>query len=588
MNRGDKMKLKEKSISLIIFLIIISSMLFSPASGSDTGDEQQEKVLTISMSTFTTLDGGFPSPLTLNPRGGGYVMTSYCFDTLVWPDETGNFIGLLADSWESSDDGLEWTFHLREGVKWHDGEPFTAEDVVFTLDYIKNKPVVTSVDASWYNTAIMESVEAPDNHTVVIKLNQPYAPFIPLVAGVIPIMPEHIWKDVQDPAKYSSMDAAIGTGPFILEDYDMNHKSYKFSANENYFLGEPVIDTLIQIQTSDAVLSLKTGEIDESNLAFDQIQALNGSENLKVISGPGYSVYRLRFNIPSNEMLNKTEVRKAIYHSLDCEDIVNRVLHSGGIAGSSGYVPPYSKWYNPNVTQYDYDPEKANMMLDNAGYQQRDKDGIRLDSEGNRMELQLLHCSDQKSQRLAELVQIYLKNIGISTVLKSADMQTVDGLVGEGNFDLAIYMHGTTNYPGRMLNPLPAITGWNNTEFMSLAKEQIVTTDEDKRKELVDRMQVLIADNVPTIPIMYKNLYCAYNQDKFDGYFYTPDGIGGGSYMEHNKLAYIYGSWNGETLEKTKVENNVTANGIGILVSLAIFVSALIFIRKSSRKQYKD
>ena len=121
--------------------------------------------------------------------------------------------------------------------------------------------------------------------------------------------------------------AAIGTGPFILEDYDKDKQSYKYSANKNYFLGKPVIDTLIFVKSADPVISLKVGDIDEAGLTFDQVQALNDSENIKIVEGAGYWVYRLRFNIPSNSILGNLDVRKAIYHSLDCEDIQNKVLH---------------------------------------------------------------------------------------------------------------------------------------------------------------------------------------------------------------------------------------------------------------------
>ena len=148
-----------------------------------------------------------------------------------------DFTGLLAESWESSDDGLEWTFHLREGVTWHDGEPFTADDVVFTTDYIKGKASISPIGSSWYNTGVINSVEALDDYTVVITLNYPYAPFMQQVAAVIPIMPKHIWEDVEDPSKYMEDEAAIGTGPFILEDYDTDQQSYKYTANKDYFLG---------------------------------------------------------------------------------------------------------------------------------------------------------------------------------------------------------------------------------------------------------------------------------------------------------------------------------------------------------------
>lgn len=324
--------------SLILFFII--SSVFGPlflSSAAATAENTVEESNRVFKATWGASGGdwGFPSPLTFYPRGPGYVMTSFCFDSLVWPDETGNFTGLLASSWENSPDGLTWTFYLRENVTWHDGEPFTADDVIFTYDYIQGKAAISPIGAGWYNTAVIESVEAPDKYTVRIKLNRPYAPFMQQVAAVIPIMPEHIWKDVSDPTKYMDDKAAIGTGPFILEDYNKDQQSYKYSANENYFLGKPVIDTLIFVKSTDPVISLKVGDADEASLTLDQVQALKDSENMKVIQGPGYWVYRLRFNIPANSILENTEIRKAIYHSLDCEEIQNKVLHGGGVAGSA-------------------------------------------------------------------------------------------------------------------------------------------------------------------------------------------------------------------------------------------------------------
>ncbi|OPY22486.1 MAG: putative ABC transporter periplasmic-binding protein [Methanomethylovorans sp. PtaU1.Bin073] len=576
------MKQNRRMISVLFSIFIISSIFFFPAAASETGTDEQGTVLKASWGSSGG-DWGFPSPLTFYPRGPGYIMTSYCFDALLWPDETGNMTGLLASSWKSSEDGLEWTFQLREGVTWHDGEPFTANDVAFTYDYIKGKASISPIGSGWYNTDIIESVQALDDHTVKIKLNQPYAPFMQQVVAVVPIMPEHIWKNVSDPSKYMEKDAAIGTGPFILEDYDKDQQSYKYSANKNYFLGKPVIDTLIYVKTSDPVISLKTGEIDQSSLTLDQVKALNDSDNLKVISGPGYWVYRLRFNIPSNNILNNTDVRKAIYYSLNCEDIESRVLHGGGIAGNPGYVPPYSTWYYPDVAQYTYDPEIANKMLDDAGYQNKDADGIRMDASGKRLEFELLYTSDQQSQRLAELIESYLKDIGISLVLKPGDMKTVDSLVEAGNFDMAIYSHGTSTDPARMLNSFPTSTGWNNSEFMSLAKEQMSTMDEKQRQALVDQMQVLIADNVPTIPIMYRNVYSVCDQEKLDGFFYTPGGVGGGVPTEYNKLVFIYGTSGGGNSQNIGNSTANTADSIGILGSITILACAFVLMARKQR-----
>ena len=141
-------------------------------------------VLTIADATG---DWGFPSPYAHYSRGPGYVRMSLIFDTLIWKDENG-FVPALAEKWEYLNDEKAYVFHLREGVTWNDGEPFTAQDVAFTVQYIKDHPY------SWVDSSIIETAEATDDKTVKITLKKDYAPFLDQVAGTLPIMPEHVYK----------------------------------------------------------------------------------------------------------------------------------------------------------------------------------------------------------------------------------------------------------------------------------------------------------------------------------------------------------------------------------------------------------
>lgn len=571
------MKHGVKILSLFVIISLASSMFIMPAiAAGPSGD----KVWTSSWGANGG-DWGFPSPFAFYPRGPGYTMMSFCFDTLVWPDKNGDMTGLLAKSWESSPDGLTWTFHLRDNVKWHDGTPFKASDVKFTYDYIKEKSVVSPVAAGWYDTSDIKSVTVIDDHTVQIALNKTYAPFISQVAAVVPIVPEHIWKNVTEPAKYTDMKAAIGTGPFILQDYSPDQQSYKYTANEGYYLGKPVIDTLLFVKSSDPVISLKKGDIDEAGLSYDQVQALNDSSNIKVVSGDGYFVYRLRFNLPNVTALKDVNVRKAMYYALDCEDIQKKVVHGGGIAGNPGYVPPYSAWYNPDVTKYAYDPAKANKLLDDAGYTNKASDRVRLGPDGKRLEFQLLYSGDSDSQRMAELVQSYLKEAGIGITLKAGDWKTVDGLIGAGNFEIAIYSHGTSTEPAGMLSQwFLSTNGWYDPQFMALAQQQVSEIDGAKRKELVDQMQVLIADNVPTIPLIYKTVYTGFNSDKFDGFFFTPGGIGSGIPTQYNKLVFIGGTW------KTKAaapSSGSEASFLVCILAVAVVAGAMLAMNRKNK-----
>ncbi|MGV8174615.1 MAG: ABC transporter substrate-binding protein, partial [Methanothrix sp.] len=180
----------------------------------------------------TTGDWGYPSPYSHYSRGPGYIRMSLIFDTLVWKDETG-FVPALAESWEYLADEKAYVFHLREGVTWNDGEPFTASDVAFTYEYIKDHPY------QWVDSSVVESAEASDDRTVKITLTGDYAPFLDQVAGTLPIMPEHVYEEVSDPASFTGPAALTGTGPFKLVDYNKAQGTYLYEANENYYQGEP-------------------------------------------------------------------------------------------------------------------------------------------------------------------------------------------------------------------------------------------------------------------------------------------------------------------------------------------------------------
>ena len=527
-------------------------------------------------------DYGFPSPFAY--EGKGSILVSYSFDSLIWRNEGGNFIGLLATSWNSSANGTVWTFQLRNNVTWQDGVPFTANDVVFTYNYIKEKSDMGYTAATSYDTSYIESVTAGSNNTVVFTLNNSYVPFLNNVAGVIPIIPEHIWKNVQDPTTYIDNNATIGTGPFIFENYDPAEGSYKYVANDNYYLGKPVCDVLEVIQVSNTVESLEDGDVDIASLRMDDVNALKeassvipSAADIKTISGPGYWLYRLQFSLQNDTMLDDLALRQAMYCSINTSDVVNRALEGGGDPGNAGYVPPFSSWYDPNVTQYPYDPAKANQILDNAGYDKKDSDGIRLTPDGQPLEFQLIYEGDLVDERVAELLQNYFKQVGIQLDLDpKPDSNTVNALTGTGDFQIALTNSGMQPDPSRMLSPLTDSYNWTNDEFNSLSDQEVVEINTTARATEVDQMQEIIANNLPVISIAYSNTYSSENTSIFDGLFFTPGGVDGGMPTEFNKLAFIYGTWNGGAGEQPTNYNTYLVIGAVI----AVVAGLVLILRK--------
>ncbi|MCO5381399.1 MAG: ABC transporter substrate-binding protein [Methanosarcina barkeri] len=199
-------------------------------------------------------DYGYPQPFTIYPRGPGSSKVGMIFDSLLERDEIG-IIPWLAENWNVSSDGTEYTFHLREGVSWSDGTPFTANDVKFTFDYEqKNVPVSGGIESG-----IVDNVQVVDSNTVRFVLSQPASTFLYKLTG-FKIIPEHIYQNVSDPASFLDPQAVTGTGPFILDEYNKEHGTYRFVANENFWGPDTAVKSVEFIPVSDSLIAFEQGK----------------------------------------------------------------------------------------------------------------------------------------------------------------------------------------------------------------------------------------------------------------------------------------------------------------------------------------
>lgn len=507
-------------------------------------EKSKERILTVSGNG----DFGFPSVYTISPKGQGYMTLSYIFDTLMWKDESG-LIPYLAEDCSVSEDGLTYTFQLRKGVSFTDGTPFTAEDVKFTFDYMKEHPY------KWVSVSMVEEASVVDEHTVEIKLNKTYNPFLSDVAGSLPILPKHIWENVTEPETFTEPEAAISTGPFILENYDAAAGTYTFKANEDYFYGDLQIDKLViaNVSGGDSKEALLSGEIDAApNISYKAAMSLKDSPEYTVLEGPGLSVTRLYFNFDEEAMAVK-EIRQAMYHAVNLDEIVEKAYGGAGYAGSAGHVQPGTPWYNPDVRQYAYDVETAKKMLSEAGAADSNGNGI-LEYNGEEMSYTLTFT--ENDEKLAELLVSYMKAVGIELVPQSADDATVKAAISEGNFELAFNTNGSFGGDPVFLSRFatvgadgaPSVTGqggktWESEEYNKIYNESAVEQDDAKRHEQVNALQEIIAEELPCLTLYYKKAVAAYNNTVFDGFYYTPDGISIAVPFIMNKLVFVSGQW---------------------------------------------
>ena len=506
-----------------LLLLIISST-------SLAADETVD-VLTIADSTG---DWGYPSPYGHYSRGPGYIRMSLIFDTLVWKDEKG-FVPALAKSWEYLADEKAYVFHLRDGVTWNDGEPFTAKDVVFTVQYINEHPY------QWVDSDIIETAEATDDHTVKITLKKDYAPFLDQVAGTLPIIPEHIYKDVSDPVSFNDPKALTGTGTFKLVNYDKTQGTYLYEANENYYQGTPRVKQIkfVKVSTEMSAAALEKGDVDAVSVPGETVDGLK-DKGFVIIKGAHDWVAKIMVN-HRKAPFSDAKFRQALYDAIDRQDLVKTGLRGYGLEGSPGLYASDNEWYNPDQEQYPYDPAKAGELLEELGYEKKEASQYFTKiSEPEAIELLVTATTE----RQGELVAKQLDSAGIKVNLRSVDSKTLDSLVGGWQFDLALSGHGGLGGDPAVLNKVVLDQKSFNSarydddpELNELLESQVEEMDQDKRKEMVDSAQEVISQDLPALPLYYTDSFWASN-DKVS-FYYTYGGVGSGVPIALNKMAFV-------------------------------------------------
>ena len=496
-----------------------------------------------SVRAAITGDEGTLNPYTYVTGFPGWNLLMLQYDSLMQIDTDGLPQPWLATSVEASDDGLVYSIELAEGVTWHDGEPLTAEDVVFTIDYFTSNPAASRFARDLNG---VEAAEATGDLSVEITLAAPNPSFPLRGLADVPIIPEHIWADVTTPEEYQFEDVSnVGTGPYRITEYTPN-QSYTLEANPDYFRGPPAVDELVLVQFADdagALAAMNTGEVDVifGQVAPEQIELLNAQEGVEILQGPEYTNQLLDYDAqlpPFDDVV----VRQAMSMAIDRQDLVDTVFLGAATVGNAGWTHPDSPAYNPEVETV-YDVAGANALLDDAGYEDSDGDGIR-EFDGQPMSFELItNSGDSLRLRTAELVGTMLAEIGIQASVSSVEQATWEEAIWPG-FDVAngrnyqLGMWGwsapTQADPGQIgalmhSDPLIGslnVTGYSSPEADALIDELRAEGDPDARQDLLDQLQVLFAEELPFITLLYPDGAYAYRSDVYAGWaFISGQGI---------------------------------------------------------------
>ena len=420
-------------------------------------------------------------PTQLNPvvatDGISYIAEWPLFDSLVELDQTLNVRPLLAESWDVSKDGLVYTFKLRQGVKWHDGAPFTARDVAFTFYAVLN-PKVTTPHRAYFDALVgfpeltnkdapkrpedltVKPIEVVDEHTVRFRLRYPSGSFLAVLtnprAGIIP---EHLLKSA-DLNTTEFNRKPVGTGPFKFVEWRRGERLV-MEANPQYYGGRPALDRLIFRIIPDSVVllqELRAGGVDFiENPPLNEVARLRQTPGLKVLvaDNTSYNYFGWRQDL---EPFNDLRVRRALNHAIDVPAVVKEALQ-GYATIATGQFPPSSWAFDPSVKPYAYDPNRAKALLTEAGFRP-EADGV-LAKNGKRFSFTIRH--DQANQAVkdtAVIVQEYLKRVGVEAKLEPLDWPTFVKKLFASEFEGIVV--GWTNHH----DPDPfAYTIWHSSQW---------------------------------------------------------------------------------------------------------------------------
>ncbi len=479
-------------------------------------------------------DAGFPSPFGHYPRMRGTVM-KYVFDSLLEPDEEQCTLW-LAEKWDISEDGKTHDIYLREGVKWHDGEEMTAKDVVFSFEYYLEHPPVF-IGEVITKAGYIQSIEAVSDYQVKIITSGPDATFY-CEAGMMRIIPEHIWKDIDDPYEFTDEGALIGCGPFILTDYSKEHGTYRYEAFEDYWGPKPRVDVIEMVPVSDEILAFENGDITITRITPDLLSRFENNDEFLVVESPALAGTMISFNMNKNELFKKKEFRQAFNHAIDKEEIIQKVMRGAAKPGSPGILPIDHQWYNSNQPKYQHNPEKALELLKEAGV-----DGS--------LSFELL-VSEGPEVRVGELLKEQLAKVNIDLKVTSVDSKSRDARANEGNYEMAILSMGAWGLDadylrlryysqleegsgGSATGLLGNNQGYVNAEVDRLCLEQLRETDRAKRKQVIFKLQEVLAEDVPEIPLYNNYYYFVFRPEEYDGWTFMFDH----AMMTHAKFSFL-------------------------------------------------
>ncbi len=498
-----------KKICFFLFFLIIMT---TGCKGKSENAAQESPVKVTGEPAYgdALIEGNIGEPTILVSMLAGdnasHEVAGMMFNGLVKYDTDLSVIGDLAESWDISKDGLVITFHLRKGVRWTDGVEFTAEDVKFGFDTITDKKTPTAYSEDFLQ---VKKAEVIDPYTFRVTYEKPFAPALTSWGGLV-ILPKHLLED-KDITKTDFGRNPVGLGPYKLTKW-VTGQELLLDSNHDYFEGRPYIDRFIYRIIPDQAtmfLELQTGGVDKMGLTpiqyTKQTESYFFRNNFQKFRYPQFVYTYMGFNL-KHPFFNDKRVRQAIAYAIDKSEIVDVVLFGLGSPATGPYVP--NTWpYNPNVKGYKFDPEKAKQLLKEAGWVPNSK-GI-MEKDGRPFEFTIrTNMGNTLRMNTATIIQWRLAKIGINVKIEAIEWSTfVNEFIDKRRFEAVIlgWSIGLDPdqydiwYSGKTKEKEFNFVGYSNPEVDALLEKGRRTYDLAKRKKAYNRIQEILADELPYI-----------------------------------------------------------------------------------------
>lgn len=412
----------------------------------------------------------------------------------------------LASGWEISPNELIWTFTLRPNLKWHDGTPLTADDVVYTYDTLRklDQPSVAQADFQEF----VDRVEKVNSLGIRITLRRRFAPLMADLA--YPILPKHLLEGLS-PQEIARRPITVGSGPFRLRE--QRPEAVLLEAHESYHYGRPFLDGVALVVAEDegvAARALAAGDLLVGQLSWETAQGLLYHPSLRVVDYPELGFNYVAFNLRPGRLFSDHNLRLAWAYALDKESLVAQATNGRGIAVWS-HIPAPSWAYDPQVPRLKQDLARARALLTQSGWRDADGDGV-LEKEGQELRLELYVRSDDADRmKTAHLMAEALREVGFAVEVTPSDFSSTLAAKRQPPFNFEAMVMGwnlgedpddyhlfhSSQIPTRDSPSLYNFIGFRNAEFDRLSVEARATADLSRRRALYAQIQRLLAELQP-------------------------------------------------------------------------------------------